>query len=102
MLALAASIVALVLALQLQDDSATRDDVQRLRDEVSSVQESATEAADEGIATLSDRVDELESQLGALRSDKTSADQRLSVIEDDIGDLRNDISRIESQANNGN
>jgi chromosome segregation ATPase len=69
---------------------------------VASVQRDASQAADEEIAALSDRLDEVESQLQSLRSDQTSADQRLSVVEDDITDLRNDISRVESQTNNGN
>jgi septal ring factor EnvC (AmiA/AmiB activator) len=101
-LALAAAIISLVLVLGLEEDSATREDVQRLRDEVADVQQDASQAADEEIAALSDRLDEVESQLQSLRSDQTSTDQRLSVVEDDITDLRNDISRVESQTNNGN
>lgn len=96
-LALAAAIVALVLALGLEEDSATRADVEALRDEVAEVQESAADAARKEISTLSDRLDQLESQLRSLRSDSATAEQRLSVVEDDIGDLRTDLSRVESQ-----
>ena len=98
-LALAAAIVALVLVLQLQDDSATRSDVEGLKDEVSDVQRSASEAADEDIAALSDRVDSLESQLQSLRSGDADSEQRLSVAEDDIADLRDQINQLESQSN---
>lgn len=98
-LALAAAIVSLVLVLGLEEDSATREDVQRLRDEVAGVQESAAEAADQEISGLADRLDSIESQIQSLRSDQTATDQRLEVIEDDIADLRTEISRVESQSN---
>lgn len=100
-LALATAIVALILVLGLEEDSATRDDVQRLRDEVAEVQRSASKAADDEISALSDRVDSLEPQLQSLRSDQTATDQRLSVIEDDIADLRDEISKVASSANDG-
>lgn len=98
-LALAAAIVSLILVLGLEEDSASREDVQRLRSEVAGVQESASKAADEDIAALSERIDALESQVQSLRSDQTATDQRLAVIEDDIADVRNDIARVESSSN---
>lgn len=98
-LALAASIVSLVLVLGLEEDSATREDVERLRDEVADVQRSATEAAEEELSGVAERLDSIESQIQSLRSDQTATDQRLEVIEDDIADLRTEISRVESQSN---
>ena len=98
-LALAAAIVSLILVLGLEEDSASREDVQRLRSEVAGVQESASKAADEDIAALGERIDALESQVQSLRSDQTATDRRLAVIEDDITDVRNDISRVESSSN---
>lgn len=98
-LALAAAIVSLVLVLGLEEDSATREDVERLRDEVADVQRSATEAAEEELSGVAERLDSIESQIQSLRSDQTATDQRLEVIEDDIADLRTEISRVESQSN---
>ena len=46
-LALAAAAVGLVLTLSLKQDAATKDDVQSLRDQISAVEQSATQAAQE-------------------------------------------------------
>src|ERR687896_1798448 len=60
-LALAAAAVALVLVLQLQDEAATDTDVQELREEIAGVEDAASEAAQEDVASLSDRVAEIDS-----------------------------------------
>jgi septal ring factor EnvC (AmiA/AmiB activator) len=95
-LALAAGIVAIVLVLGVKDDSATKSDLEQLRDEVAGVERSASEAAQDEVSALGDRVSQLESQLQSLRSDQTATDQEISVVQDDIEDLRNDISALES------
>ena len=96
-LALAAGIVGIVLVLGVKEDSATNSDLDQLREEVSGVEESASEAAQEEVAALGDRVSQLESQIQSLRSDQTSTDQEISVLQDDIADLRDDISALESR-----
>jgi septal ring factor EnvC (AmiA/AmiB activator) len=96
-LALAAGIVGIVLVLGVKEDSATDADLDELREEVSGVEESASEAAQDEVAALGDRVSQLESQVQSLRSDQTSTDQEISVLQDDIADLRDDISALESQ-----
>jgi uncharacterized protein HemX len=96
-LALAAGIVGIVLVLGVKEDSATDADLDELREEVSGVEESASEAAQEEVAALGDRVSQLESQIQSLRSDQTSTDQEISVLQDDIADLRDDITALESQ-----
>lgn len=96
-LALAAGIVGIVLVLGVKEDSATDADLDELREEVSGVEESASEAAQEEAAALGDRVSQLESQIQSLRSDQTSTDQEISVLQDDIADLRDDIAALESQ-----
>jgi len=98
-LALAAGIVAIVLALGIKDDSATKVDLADLRQEVSGVERSATQAAADEVAALSDRVDEIESQLQGLRSGQSSTEQEISVLQDDIADLRDDVSDLRSAAN---
>jgi septal ring factor EnvC (AmiA/AmiB activator) len=96
-LALAAGIVGIVLALGVKEDSATNSDLDQLREEVSGVEESASEAAQDEVSALGDRVSQLESQIQSLRSDQTSTDQEISVLQDDIADLRDDVSALESQ-----
>jgi septal ring factor EnvC (AmiA/AmiB activator) len=95
-LALAAGIVAIVLVLGVKDDSATKSDLDQLREEVAGVERSASQAAEDDVAALGDRVSQLESQMQSLRSDQTATDQEISVIQDDIEDLRNDVSALES------
>ena len=95
-LALAAGIVAIVLVLGVKEDSATDSDLDQLREELAGVEESASEAAQDDLAALGDRVSQLESQIQALRSDQTSTEHEISVILDDIEDLRNDISALET------
>ncbi len=95
-LALAAGIVGIVLVLGVKDDSATKADLDQLRDEVAGVERSASQAAEDDVAALGDRVSQLESQMQSLRSDQTATDQEISVIQDDIEDLRNDVSALES------
>jgi septal ring factor EnvC (AmiA/AmiB activator) len=95
-LALAAGIVAIVLVLGVKEDSATDADLDQLREDLAGVEQSASEAAEDDLAALGDRVSQLESQIQALRSDQTATDQEISVVQDDIEDLRNDISALET------
>ncbi len=97
-LALAAAAIALVLVLQLQDEGATDTDVQELRDEIAGVEDTATEAAQEDVQSLGDRLDEIESQISEIASEQDSVDQEISVIQDDIQDLRDQISEVESSS----
>jgi polyhydroxyalkanoate synthesis regulator phasin len=97
-LALAAGIVAVVLALGVKDESATKTDVQALRDQVEAVQRRAVDAAKADVATLSDRIDALESRVGAVASDQRTADSEISVVQDDIDDLRSQISDLRTAA----
>ncbi len=48
-LALAAAAVSLVLTVSLRQDAATNDDLDALRDQLSGVEQSATEAAQSGV-----------------------------------------------------
>ena len=89
-LALAAGIVGIVLVLGVKEDSATNSDLDQLREEVSGVEESASEAAQDEVAALGDRVSQLESQIQSLRSDQTSTDQEISVLQDDIARAAHD------------
>ena len=98
-LALAAGIVGIVLVLGVKEDSATKADLDQLREEVAGVEKSASEAAQDDLAALGDRVSQLESQVQGLRSDQTATDEEISVVQDDIEDLRNDVSALESADN---
>jgi uncharacterized protein HemX len=97
-LALAAGIVAIVLVLGVKEDSATTDDLERLRDEVAGVEESATQAAQDDLAGLTDRVEAIESQVAGLRTDTDASAKEIEVLQDDIVDLRNDIAALESSS----
>lgn len=98
-LALAAGITALILALGLEEDSATKSDVKRLRDQVAGVEKSASQAAQDNVAELDERVSGFESQLRSLRSDQSSTERELSVAQDDISELRRQISELRRSQN---
>ncbi|MDQ3572378.1 MAG: DUF724 domain-containing protein [Actinomycetota bacterium] len=95
-LALAAGIVGIVLALGVKDDSATNADLKQLRGELAGVEESASEAADDDLAALGDRVSELETQIQSVRSGQDASEQEISVLQDDVADLRDDVAGLES------
>jgi uncharacterized protein HemX len=95
-LALAAAAVALVLVLQLQDESATDSDIASLRQEIAGVEDAASEAAQEDVASLSDRVAEIDSQISQIASDQDATGREISVIQDDIQDLRDQIAEADT------
>ncbi len=96
-LALAAAIVALVIALDARDNSATKDEVDQVSEQLSGIAEDASEAGDlqKSVDALSGRLDSLEDEVAGLGGADSDADQRLGVVEDDIEDLRQQISDLE-------
>lgn len=97
-LALAAGIVAIVMATDARDNSATKAELTELTRELTGVEELATEG--QGIAKsltdLTERVDSLESEAGASSDTDSELEDQLAVVEDDIEDLRQQIDEIES------
>jgi polyhydroxyalkanoate synthesis regulator phasin len=101
-LALAAGIVALVLALQTQDDTnSIKDDMQGLRTQLGAVGKSASQAAEDEVQALNGRLDQLENRIKTLEGKSHTSDQRLGVVEDDIDDLRRQISGLEASTTGG-
>jgi uncharacterized protein HemX len=91
-LALAAGIVGVVLALSAKDESATKDDLAKLRDQVAEVSQQASAAAEEQVGSLADRVQALEEQVSSLSGDQRTTERELQVAQDDIDDIRTQIS----------
>ena len=93
-LALAAGIVAVVLALGVQDDSATKAELEELRDQVDNATQSASTRR---------RMTSLKSTTACRRSSRRSShplrpeldERELSVVQDDIADLRDQIDAVE-------
>lgn len=99
-LALAAAIVAVVLAIDARDNSATDADLSRVERALGGVADDASSFADaqEDIDALSGRVDALEDELGALASADRDVQGRVDVVEDDIEDLRQEIAGLGTAA----
>jgi septal ring factor EnvC (AmiA/AmiB activator) len=95
-LALAAGIVGIVLARGAEEDAATEADVQDVREQLASVEEAASQAAEEDVESISQRISDLEDRITGFTQDQNSVDQKISVLQDDIQDLRDQISDIES------
>jgi septal ring factor EnvC (AmiA/AmiB activator) len=95
-LALAAGIVGVVLALGAKDDSATKNEVRSLRDQVEAVQQEAARATEQNVATLTDRLDALEGRVNTVAGGQRTAESEISVLQDDIDELRSQISDLQS------
>jgi septal ring factor EnvC (AmiA/AmiB activator) len=95
-LALAAGAVGVVLALEAKDDSATKAEVRSLRDQVEAVQQEAAKATEENVATITDRLDALEGRVNTIAADQRTTESELSVVQDDIDELRSQISDLQS------
>jgi septal ring factor EnvC (AmiA/AmiB activator) len=94
-LALAAGIVAIVLARGAEEDAATEADLQDVREQLAAVEETASQAAEEPVETLTQRIEALEDEIAAATQGDQSVEQQLNVIEDDIQDLRDQIAELE-------
>jgi hypothetical protein len=92
MLAVAAAAVALVLTLSLKQDSPTKDEVDSLRDQLTVVEQSASQAAESGVQSLNQRLSVLESEVDKLSADQTTSERELEVVQDDIKELRSQAS----------
>ncbi|HET6829938.1 MAG TPA: hypothetical protein VFH44_01185 [Solirubrobacterales bacterium] len=99
LLALACSIVAVVLAVDARDNSASSDDITRLEEQVAALEGAAavvppTTTGGGDAAALEQRLTTLEAQVKGLTDARESSDSRIGVIEDDIDDLRSQISEL--------
>jgi uncharacterized protein HemX len=92
-LAVAAAGVALYLAVSVKQDTATKDDLQSVRDQVSGVEQSAAQAAQSRVRSINLRLTDLESRVGRLSTDQTTSKRELQVIQDDIKELRSQVRR---------
>lgn len=95
-LALAAAAVGLVLTLTLKQDAATEDDLSSLRDQLSVVEQSASQAAQEGVQGLDRRLAELEDEVNRLSTAQTTTRRELKVVQDDIKELRSQVSALDT------
>ncbi len=91
-LAVAAAAVALVLTLSVKRDSASQDEVDSLRDQLAVVQLSAAQAAQRGAQSVNQRLTALEGEIDKLSADQTTSKRELQVVQDDIKELRSQVS----------
>ena len=75
----------------VEQDAASDADVENLREELTGVEQTAVQAAQEDVRSLGQRITDLEAQISRLRSQQRSQSNELSVAEDDIQDLRDQI-----------
>lgn len=96
-LALATSAVAIVLAIDARDNSASNDDLNTISERVNELDE-ASQIDPTTIDGLEARVTAIEDQLSDAGSSAGGGDTsaRLDVLEDDVEELRNQISELEN------
>ena len=95
-LALAVGVAGIFLALRVERDAATDADVENLREELTGVEQTAAQAAQEDVRSLSQRITDLEGQISRLRSQQRFQSNELAVAEDDIQDLRDQLSELDT------
>jgi septal ring factor EnvC (AmiA/AmiB activator) len=100
-LALAAAAVGLALTLSLEQDAATNDDIQSVRDQVSAVEQSASQAAQKDVQALDRRLTELEAEVNRISTGQTTSRRELKVVQGDIKELRSQLSRVRSSSGGG-
>lgn len=98
-LSLAASIVAIVLAIDARDNSAGIDDLARVESQLSASVTQAGETALQEVNELSSRLSTLEDRVDEIATAGDGAIQRIRVVEDDIDDLRQQISNLAATPN---
>ena len=91
-LALAAAGVGLYLAITLKQDAATKGDVSSLRDQITGVEQSASQAAQQSAQSLDQRLTTLENEVSRLSTSQTTTKRELQVVQDDIKELRSQTS----------
>jgi uncharacterized protein YlxW (UPF0749 family) len=79
-LGLAASAVALVLVLQLKDDSSTKEDISNLQTQISKVQEQVTQQAERRVGSLQQRVTALERRLDQVTAGQQAIRRELEAL----------------------
>jgi chromosome segregation ATPase len=100
-LALAAGGAGIYLALQAEEDAASEADVENLREELTGVEQTAVEAAEEDLQTVNETVADLERQISRLRNRQGSLRDEFTVAQDDIQDLRDQIADLDTGAGGG-
>jgi uncharacterized protein HemX len=101
-LALAAGVLALVLTLQLRDEAATNGDVSSLRDQLSGVEQSATQAAQEGVRSLQRRVTDVETKIEHISATRSSDRRELHALQEEVRRLRKQARAEKSNTTPGN
>jgi septal ring factor EnvC (AmiA/AmiB activator) len=95
-LALAGAIFAIALARDTEKDAATQAELEDVREELASVRDTASEAAQDDVQSISRRVSALEDEIASFTQADQKTEQQISVVQDDIQDLRDQIAELES------
>lgn len=101
-------VAGLLIAQNTRDDAATEEDLNEVRTKITTVEQSAQQAASEDIAAFSRRLDALEQKVAAQGEQIDRNRSEIRVNDDDIEDLRGDladladrVSGLESEADTG-
>jgi septal ring factor EnvC (AmiA/AmiB activator) len=92
-----ASGVAIYLALDAGDDTATKSDLNEVRTKVTSVEQSALRAAADDVAAFGDEIGRLERMIRSHGTAARRSRSELKVAGDDIDDLRKQIADLSDQ-----
>ena len=96
-LALAAGIVGVVLALSAKDESATKDEVARFATRSRPSSRRPPRPPRRTSPRSPSRIDALEGRVNTIAGGQRTTESELSVVQDDIDDLRSQISDLDAR-----
>jgi septal ring factor EnvC (AmiA/AmiB activator) len=94
--ALAGAIYGIALARDTEKNAATEAQLEDVREELAGVSDTASEAAQDDLQSLQQRISALEEEFATLNQGDQKTEQEISVLQDDIQDLRDQIADLES------
>jgi uncharacterized protein HemX len=90
---LLAAIAAIVLVVSANDESATKDQVHALRNDVEGVGHKAAAAAKD-VNSISSRLDAVEANVSTLSGTQSANQHELSAVQSDVKDLRKQMAKL--------
>ncbi len=100
-IALAGAIIAIVIALGARDESATKNQLQSLKTEVSQAAEEANKETAGKVDDLAKQVNEISNSVSDLQSSSSTDTSSIDALQGDIDDLKGQISDLQSSASVG-
>lgn len=92
--AIAASIVALVIVLQVEEDTVSKTALDEVTEQMATIQEELSEASDDAATSVSE-TDSVATRLDSLQQDFGALERRQRKVRQGLADLDEDLSAVQ-------